>query len=139
MGSEDLPVDKKLTMNKKQFFKDKIKNVTFNVWELEFKVSKSRQVREGVRQDRDRAIEDIARLEAQIAQEKDKDKLKELEAAKATFADNVKRYEAQMLMIDKQINGFAGTETEEPVIGILEQLKSLAELREMYKQHIASF
>lgn len=124
-------------MNKKQFFKDKITNVTYNIWDLEFKVAKSRQVREGVRQDRDRAIETVASLEARLKTEK-KEEAEKTKAEIAATQDNVKRYEAQMLMIDKQINGFSGTENEEPVIGILEQLKSLAELREMYKSHIAS-
>lgn len=120
---------------KKNFFKDKIDLVTKNIWELEFKTAKSRQIREGVRLDRDRAIESIINIDNAIkANPKDEN----LPKQKAQFEENIKRYEAQMLMIDKQINGFAGTETEEPVIGIMEQLKSLAELRVMYRDYIKS-
>ncbi len=41
-----------------------------------------------------------------------------------------------MKMIDDQVNGSNGSETEEPVIGVLEQIKSLVELKQMYKAHM---
>ena len=39
----------------------------------------------------------------------------------------------QMQMIDRQISGFAGDEKADPIVGILEELASLAELKKMVK------
>ena len=122
---------------KKRFFKDKIDSVTKTIWEFEFKIQKSRQVREGVRLDRDRAIEAIQQIDARIKGETKEEEKAKMEVEKGKFQENVKRYEEQMLMMDKQITGFAWDETHEPIIGILEQIKSLVELREMYKDHIS--
>lgn len=123
-------------MNKKQFFKDKVKQVTYSIWDSEFKLAKSRQVREGVRQDRDRAVEAINQVDARLLAEKNKEARKNLEAERALLSDKKTRYEAQLDMIDKQINGFAGSETHEPVQGILELLASLNELKTMYKDYL---
>jgi septal ring factor EnvC (AmiA/AmiB activator) len=120
-------------MNKKQFFKKKIERVQYDTWELEFKLAKSRYIREGVRQDRDRAIEALNNIEAALkAEPTDR---KKVEAERDALLENVKRYEAQMDMIDKQINGYEGDDTHEPVIGLIEQLASLAELKSMYKSY----
>jgi hypothetical protein len=118
---------------KKQFFIEKIDRVQYETWEIEFKVAKSRQIREGVRQDRDRAVEALNNVDAALkGNPKDKNLLDE----KAAFEDKIRRYEAQMDMVDKQINGYQGDETHEPVIGLMEQLASLAELKSMYKDYV---
>jgi hypothetical protein len=119
---------------KYRFFKKKISDVQKTIWEREFKVVKSRQVREGVRQDRDRAIEALNSMKNQ----KDVATKEVAEKEQAAFEDNIKRYEAQMAMIDKQINGYtAKNENEESVVGLLEEIRSYIELREMYKQYIS--
>ena len=119
-----------------RFFHRKLYAVQASIWEAEFKAAKSRQVREGVRQDRDRAKEAMNNIDAALGSEKDKDKRKKLEQEKAAFADNVTRYEAQMRMIDDQINGFAGDEKHEPIVGLIEQIKSYTELMLMYKDYM---
>lgn len=128
----------KIFNRKYWFFKSKIKRVTYQIWELEFKISKSRQVREGVRQDRDRAIEASQQVTAQVqgATDTTSAEFANLVHMLETSSDNVKRYEAQMKMVDDQINGSNGDETHEPIIGIVEQIKSLVELKEMYKQYL---
>lgn len=128
-----MQIFKWLFNRKYRFFSQKIKAVQYSLWDLEFKVAKSHQVREGVRQDRDRAVEGLANINKALEADPKNEKIL---ADKATFEDNVKRYEAQMGMIDAQINGANGDETHEPVIGIMEQMKSYAELREMYKTHL---
>lgn len=120
-------------MNKTQFFKKKIDRVQYETWEVEFKLAKSRQIREGVRQDRDRAIEALGNIETALKTAPEDKKLLDEQSA---FQDNIKRYEAQMEMLDKQVNGFQGDETHEPIIGLIEQLASLAELKSMYKSYI---
>lgn len=118
---------------KKEFFKDKIKSVQCTIWEVEFKINKSRQVREGVRLDRDRAKEAINNIDAGLPSQKDEKAKAQMESDKAGLQENVSRYEKQMKMIDDQINGFQGDETHEPIVGLLEQLKSYTELMLMYK------
>ena len=122
---------------KKQFFKEKVEAVTYSMWDLEFKLAKSRQVREGVRQDRDRVAEAVGQVVAKLSNAgKDKAVIKALEEERDKLLEDQKRYEAQMAMVDKQINGFNGSDTEEPVIGILEQLASLNELKGMYQDFL---
>lgn len=123
---------------KKRFFKEKIDAVTKTIWEMEFKLSKSRQIREGVRLDRDKAMEAINNIVIVLEKENNEDKKEQYKKEKANFEENIKRYEKQMEMLDKQINGFIGDETHEPIVGIIEQIKSYTELRLMYQQHIDS-
>jgi hypothetical protein len=133
-----------MILNKKQrFFKAKIEEVTKTIWELEFKIAKSRQIREGIRQDRDRAVENKGHVAERLKNEKDKDKIKELEEEVVKNEENVKRYEAQMKMIDDQIQGSdqKNPSDEYPdgvpaVVGILEKIKSFTELRTMYKEYL---
>ncbi len=120
---------------KYRFFKKKIRMVEMSIAELEFKIAKSRQVREGVRQDRDRAKEAMNQIQAGLASAPNKKE--QMEKELAAFTDNVSRYEAQMLMVDKQINGFAGDESHEPIVGLLEQIKSYVELKLMYQSYMA--
>lgn len=113
------------------FFKGKINGVQKAIWDIEFKISKSRQVREGVRQDRDRAVEALNQIEARLkGVPSDAD-----EQAKIVMADNIKRYEKQMKMVDDQINGKEGNDKEESIIGLLEQIKSYVELKQMYQDY----
>lgn len=120
------------------FFKKKINDVQKTIWDKEFKIAKARQVREGVRQDRDRAIEAVNQIKNGLEKQKDVATKESMQKEQSAFEENVKRYEAQMAMIDKQINGYtAKNETEESVIGVLEEIRSYIELREMYKQYIA--
>ena len=127
---------KYLTNRKYRFFYKKIKDVTAAIWEMEFKINKSRQVREGVREDRDRAVENVKSLEAQIPNVEDKDMKKKMEADMATHADNVKRYEAQMKMIDDQIAGVPAKGEDPGQQGLMETVASYAELKQMYKSYL---
>lgn len=119
---------------KKKFFKRKIKAVTCQIWDLEFKVEKSLQVREGVRQDRDRMNDAKNKVEAALkAKPKDEALLKEFEG----IVDTIKRYELQMKMIDNEINGVKAEGENPGQNGIMETIDSLAELRRMLKDYVA--
>lgn len=128
---------KYLTSAKYRFFKRKLYAVQATMWETEFKIAKSRQVREGVRQDRDRAKEAINQLEAGLASAKDADQREYMQNELFKHKENVERYEKQMKMVDDQINGAVGDAEHEPVIGLLEQVKSYVELKLMYEQYIS--
>jgi hypothetical protein len=127
---------KYLTSAQYRFFYRKLYSVQASIWEAEFKITKSRQVREGVRQDRDRTVEIANNLANAVKTEKDEAKKDELEANALKAKDDIKRYEAQMKMVDDQINGSNGDESHEPVIGLVEQIKSLVELKAMYKDYM---
>lgn len=117
---------------KKSFFKEKVRDVTKAIWELEFKIAKARQLREEIRADRGHALERVNVLDTMIEGSKDEAQKKEMTEQKETLIDNAKRYESQMAMIDKQING--DSESKEP--SHIETLKAMTELREMYKAYI---
>lgn len=122
--------------SKKQFFKDKIERVTYEIWDCEFKVSKTRQIREEVRRTRDNTVEGIKLTTARLENETDEELKKKTQEELSVLVDDKARFERQMEMLDNQVNGFIGDETHEPVIGVIEQIGSLTELREMYKSYI---
>lgn len=127
----------KILNSKYRYFRRKVTDVTHSMWELEFKIAKSRQVREGIRQDRDRAVESVHQITEALKTAKKEDKEK-YEADKVAHEENTKRYEAQMKMIDDEINGGTPTEGNPSGIGIMERLKSYAELRNMYVEYAKS-
>lgn len=128
------------TFNPKyRFFKAKVGAVTKSIWELEFKIEKSRQIREGTRGDRDRAIEALTRNQAALKDEKlPKEKKEEIEKACEVLADNAKRYEGQMAMIDNEINGIPASADSAGQQGLLETVRALVELRSLYKEYLKS-
>lgn len=132
----NMNIYKWLTNRKYRFFHKKLKGVQAAIWEHEFKIAKARQLREGIRQDRDHALATVANIDANLKTEKDAEKLKVLESDKAKLLDNAKRYEAQMKMVDNQISGVPAEGENPGENGILDTIKSYAELREMYKDYL---
>lgn len=119
---------------KYRFFMKKISDVERSILEYEFKIAKSRQVREGVRQDRDRALESAKRLSVALTGAT-KDQTIDLEKQIATQEDNAKRFEAQMKMVDDQIQGTKPSESDPGQQGIIDIIASLTELLTMYKDY----
>lgn len=127
----------KWLFNKKyRFFQKKVSDVQKSLWELEFKVAKARAMREESRQGRDRTVEQVGNLtktlNALTPEEKEQAVTLQTEIDNATAA--IKSYEAQMQMVDDQVNGLRG---EEPITGLLEHMDGLANLRELYKEHLS--
>lgn len=118
---------------KKRFFKAKIDAVTKNIWDLEFKVEKTLQVREGVRQDRDKMKDAQFKIETEL---KTKPNDKKLTDELAQVVDTINRYEKQMKMLDDQINGVPAHEDNPGENGINDTISSLAELRKMYQDYL---
>lgn len=127
----------KILNQKYRFFKRKVEATQKAIWDLEFTIAKSRQVREGVRQDRDRTIEAISQIETTIKGTEKKEDKEKLEVELKTLQENATRYEAQMKMIDEQIEGGWVTDENPAGIGIKERMASLASLREMYKDYLS--
>lgn len=126
------------TSKKYRVFAKKMRDVQISIWELDFKIAKSRQIREGVRQDRERMMGALVNLEAAYKDEKDKARLATLDTEKAALTENARRYEAQIRMVDEQINGVAAEGDNPGQEGILDRIRALAELREMYKQYLTT-
>ena len=127
-----------LTSEKYRFFYTKFRNVQKSMWELDFKIAKARGLREGIRQDRDRAIEASGNIDNRLksGETLDADTSAQLLKQKDDLLDSVKRYEAQMKMIDNQINGVPAEGENPGENGHMDTLGSLAELRVMYKDYL---
>lgn len=123
----------KLFNAKHRFFSRKVKAVTRQMWEYEFKVEKTLQIKEGIRQDRDRLVD--ARHKAELALNATPND-KKLEEEFNNLNDTIKRYEAQMVMLDKQILGVEAKGDNPGEEGINNIISSLAELRRMYKDYL---
>lgn len=118
---------KQVTSRKYRFFLKKIKDVQYSMWDLDFKIMKARQIREESRQMRDRQVEALQMAKA--APKPDEDALKQLE-------QNIKGYEAQMDLVDQQIQGVKPTDDEPGQSGLVDTVAGLANLRELYKEYI---
>lgn len=125
---------KKLFNPKYRFFARKIKSVTKQIWDYEFKVEKTMQVKEGIRQDRDRMLDAKHKVEVALkATPDDKNLMSEFEK----IVDTIKRYELQMNMLDKQIDGVPAQGDNPGEEGVADIISSLAELRSMYKAYLS--
>lgn len=131
-----MSIYKWLTNREYRYFYRKVQDVQNSIWEYTFKVVKSRSVREGVRMDRDSAIESLNNIEGALKTAPAEEAARLSEKLNA-IKENIQRYEAQMKMIDDQINGGLGTQENPAGIGILEQIKSLTELQLMYKDYLS--
>ena len=126
--------------SKKNHFLQKLEGVGKMIWDLEFKLFKTREIREDVRKEFDFMNERIVTLKANIENfPKDKD-----EAEKKTIEDNLVRAERdssrlanQLKAIDLETDGSKPTnEYPDGVTGILQQIESLKELETMLKSWI---
>lgn len=120
---------------KYRMFSKKIRDVRTAIEEQKFKIAKSRQIREGVRQDRERVAQAVFNLDEALKNEKDKDRIAKMTEERAANAEAVTRYEKQMQMIDNQINGVPASGDQPGEQGILDTIASLTELLSMYKEY----
>lgn len=125
----------KLINPQKAHFKEKLEYTNKQIWEIEFKINTSRKIREDIRLARDRIASGLQSLEesAKLAQGDEKKKLEDkLKEEKETL----KRYEAQMDLVDREIVGVEPTEENPGQQGLQHHLESHIELREMVKEYI---
>lgn len=118
---------KQITSRKYRFFQKKIKDVQYSMWDLDFKIMKARQMREESRQMRDRSVEALQMAKANP--KPDEEAIKQI-------ALNIKGYEAQMDLVDQQIQGVKATTEEAGQNGIIDTVAGLANLRELYKEYL---
>lgn len=118
---------KYVSSKKYRFFQKKVTDVQYSMWDLDFKISKARHMREESRMMRDRAMEVLQGLKANP--KPDEAKIAEMES-------HVKGYEAQMSLIDSQIQGTPANEEETAQTGLVDAVAGLANLRELYKDYL---
>lgn len=116
---------KYITNPRYRFFQKKISDVTKSLWELDFKISKARGMREASRQARDRTADTLHKMKAAPSTP---ELVTQIEAGEA----ELKGYEAQMQLVDDQVNG---TEGEDPQKGLMEYMEGLADLKAMYREY----
>jgi hypothetical protein len=105
-------------------------------WDLEFKIFKTREIRDDVRAQYDNAKAMAYNLDKQLeAIEAGAPEREELQKQLDMLNADASRYEGQMRMLDREVNG-SKPEDEEGVIGILEQIESLRELEKMLGDYI---
>lgn len=115
----------------------KLWTVQRQIWELEFKKHSSLEIRELIRFDRDRLMESVDALNVELGKEHKEETHKELESRKAQLEDTIKRYEAQMKMLDEEISGLPYVSPENPgKQGINDTIASLMETKKMVESYI---
>ena len=125
---------------RKAHFKAKLKATRQMRWDLDFKVFKTKEIREGVREQYDNAKHRLFNLEKQRdAIEAGKPERDPLQKDIDTLTEDTKRYEGQIKSLDIEVAGAVpGPEFPEGVIGLNDQIDSLRELETMLKEHIAT-
>ena len=126
-------------VSKKAHFKQKLDGVKRMICDMEFKVFKTKEIREGVRKEYDHMSARIDALKTQISnfEGKEEDK-KTIEDQKTISERDAEKIKNQLLSLDVEIYGQKPTnDNPEGISGITEQIGSLRELHQMLKDWIA--
>lgn len=131
-----------LPTSRRSHFKQKLLGTTKMIWDLEFKLFKTRELREQIRVEYDFMQSRVVALDKTIAEwPKDGDKA---ELAKATDSKVIAerdrdRLQNQIAALDIEISGApASAEMPEGHIGIVQQIDSYRELTGMLRDYIKS-
>jgi chromosome segregation ATPase len=127
-------------IDKRKFYRAKIKDFTHKVYDREFLRNQMRKMRESFRIEHDRLAENLAAAKARLAMEgekEDKDKtiVENLTRAIDTWTNEVAKTEQRMKEMDEQIDG-AFSEEAGRVIGINPGIDELRTTIEMLREEI---
>ena len=126
-----------LPTTEKRHFKQKMEGVQKMVWDLNFKIFKSREIREGIRVLYDQNKARLSTIETSIKdwpKEKDIGDRKRLEDQVVLLKKYIERNESQLKSLDREITGEKPSpEYPEGMQGINDQVDSLQELKQMLK------
>lgn len=118
--------------SKKSHFKQKLEGTQKMIWDLEFKIFKTREIREDIRKEYESMQSRIQSYKQQI-----KDGVKGLDDQLILAERDAGRFLGQIKQLDLETEGSKPTsEYPEGVIGIGHQIASLRELQEMLKSWI---
>ena len=120
---------------KKQYFKNRLHAVRQMIWDIEFKIFKTKEIREGVRQDYDAMKSRLSNYEKILNEWKGKDdeaEKKRVEDDIVRAKQDVERLEAQMKQVDLEVYGSKKTaEFPDGATGLTHEVESLRELTGM--------
>jgi hypothetical protein len=126
--------------SKAEHFKAKLKQTRILIWDLQFKVFKTREIREDIRQEYDYVKARIENLKNQIATfpaDKDPGDKARLEDDKVRAEGDEARFLKQMEELDLEIEGSKPTaEYPNGVEGVTHQIDSLRELDKMLVDYL---
>lgn len=127
---------------RKGHFKGKLDGVSKMIWDLEFKVFKTREIREDIRQEYDFMVSRVDNFDKSIKtwpEKGDVNERKRVEDQKELAERDRDRLLAQVKQLDAEISGAKSTnENPEGHIGITEQIDSMRELQGMLRDFIKS-
>lgn len=137
---------------KKRHFEARLKTLEKNIWDKDFEKFQTLEIREGVRLDRDKAMEKVDAFETELLREHKPETIAQLTAQRDEAKADAARFEAQIGMLDREVNGKpyvpahkvknteTGEETEVPVDmgqqGITDTIASLSELKKMFVSYL---
>lgn len=126
--------------NKKDYYKQRLDAVERQIWDLEFKIFKSKEIREDVRKEFDSTKSRIESLKTQVKnwpKDRPEGDKKRVEDDISRAERDLQRYEAQLRQIDLEIEGSKPTnEYPDGVIGAIHNIDSLNELKKMLQDFI---
>lgn len=124
---------------KKRYFLGKKWTLQRQIWELEFKKHSTMEIRELIRLDRDRLKESVDALNVELGKEHKDETKKELESRKVVLEDTIGRYEAQMKMLDEEVQGLPYKSPEDVgKQGIDDTIASLMETLKLVESYVKS-
>ena len=128
--------------SKRSHFKRKLDGTSSMIWDLQFKVFKTREIREEIRTQYDFMLSRIENFDKQIAEwpkDADEGERKRVEDQKVLAERDRDRLMVQINGLDAEISGLKPTaDNPDGNIGINEQIESLIELRSMLSDYIDS-
>lgn len=126
--------------DKKDFFKQKIDNVHRQIWEWEFRIFKTKEVREDIRKELDNAVSRSEITKNSIKnwpKDKPKEDKAKIEDELTLMERDIERFKKQIDNLDLEIYGSKPTnEHPDGVLGFQYQIDSLRELEEMLKEWV---
>src|SRR3990167_1339859 len=127
-------------VSEKRHFKQKLEGVKKMVWDLNFKIFKTREIREDIRVLYDNNKSRLFNLEKQITEwpkKKSEEDKKRIEDEIVRLKKDIERNEDQLRALDTEVSGAQpSNQYPEGVQGISQQVDSLQELKQMLKDWI---
>lgn len=128
--------------SKKAHYKQRLASTNKMIWDLEFKISKTKMIREDIREEYDSMNARKATVENQLKnwpKKQEEGERKRLEDQLVLIERDLTRFKAQMEALDNEVYGAKkSNENPDGIRGITQDIESYRELIEMLKDHIKS-
>lgn len=129
--------------SKKTHFKNRLASNKQMQWDLEFKIEKTKQVREGIRKEYDAAKSRLFAIDEQFKQESQngatipEEQRKQMVDQKTVLERDIPRLEQAILQLNAEIEGVKpSAENPGGIPGTQNQIDQLRELQQMIEEYI---